>query len=610
MRTVLDFYVSRSLKTKNAGFNQARTGKMKKPVILFLLLAIFFPAPCLVWADVSVTLRLDRKEATLADSITMVISVSGTRKSDSEPILKGLEAFTVTRGGTSSRVEIINGKVNAGVDYTYALQPKKTGTFTIGPAHVKVKDRTIKSNTVTLMIVEPAQSSGVDRGPLFLSAALSSKKVYVEEQAIYTLKLYLQARISDISLNLPEAEHLAFKQLGKPIEYQGVYKGQSYQVLEVRYALIPSKEGIYGIRPARMSMTVSQPRRRSPRSLFDDSFFSFSSGRPMTITSEPLELSVLPLPQEKQPADFSGLVGTYEIQSTLEPSEIKAGESATLTVLLRGRGNVTRIPDLKLPELEQIKNYADQPVLKEETDERGLSGSKTMKWALVPEKEGTFQIPSLSVSFFDTTSNQYRLIKTPLLSLSVLPAEKDTIHALQDVLKEQKEEGPAKQEIKELGHDILPIHTSVRALHSGSLLGTGGLILWIILIVPLFVYAATFSVLKLHKKSSRSTAALKAKKAAKTLAQQCRKGKISSNDLIASIRQYLNERFDLSLGTLTSDEAADILLSRGVSAPTVAKLKAVLKAVEDAVYTGKGQEACVRGEDLPKLIRQIEKEIR
>ena len=40
---------------------------MKKPVILFLLLVIFFPAPCLVWADISVTLRLDRKEATLMD---------------------------------------------------------------------------------------------------------------------------------------------------------------------------------------------------------------------------------------------------------------------------------------------------------------------------------------------------------------------------------------------------------------------------------------------------------------------------------------------------------------------------------------------------------------
>ena len=115
---------------------------------------MFLHTPCLASGDVSVTLKLDRPEATLLDSITMVVSVSGTRKSDTQPTLKGLEDFNVRTGGTSSRIEIINGKVNAGIDYTYALQPKKNGTFTIGPAEVKIKGKTIKSNTETLTIVK------------------------------------------------------------------------------------------------------------------------------------------------------------------------------------------------------------------------------------------------------------------------------------------------------------------------------------------------------------------------------------------------------------------------------------------------------------------------
>lgn len=571
---------------------------------------MFFHVPCLASGDVSVTLKLDRPEATLLDSITMVVSVSGTRKSDTQPTLKGLEAFNVRTGGTSSRIEIINGKVNAGVDYTYALQPKKTGTFTIGPAEVKVKGKTIKSNTETLTIVKSIQSPDVDRGPLFLSAALSPKQVFVEEQAIYTLKLFRKTRVGDISLGLPEVEHLTFKQLGKPVEYQSVYKGQSYQVLEVRYALISSREGVYGIRPSRMSMTVFQSRRKSPRNLFDDSFFSFSSGQPVTIASEPLELNVLPLPQKGRPTDFSGLVGNYKIKSHLEPSKIRAGESATMTVLLSGRGNVKRIPDLKLPELEKIKVYADQPVLMEETDSKGLAGSKTMKWALVPEKEGEYRIPSLSISFFDTTSKQYRVIKSPVLSLSVLPVEKAQARLSQDVLKEHKTEGPDKQEIKELGHDILPVHTSIKDLHSGTRSGIGGLVFWIVLIIPFFAYAATFLIQKFHGKTTVSVAAARARKAAKALTQQCRKGELSSNDLTSSIRRYLNERFDLSLGSLTPDEAADIVVSRGVSATTADRLRTALHELEDAIYTGKGQEICDMGGDIPKLIKQIEKEIR
>jgi hypothetical protein len=281
-----------------------------------------------------------------------------------------------------------------------------------------------------------------------------------------------------------------------------------------------------------------------------------------------------------------------------------------MTVLLSGRGNVKRIPDLKLPELEKIKVYADQPVLMEETDSKGVAGSKTMKWALVPEKEGEYQIPSLSISFFDTTSKQYRVIQSPVLSLSVLPVEKAQARLSHDVLKAHKTEGPGKKEVKELGHDILPVHTSIKDLHSGTRSGIGGLVFWLILILPLFVYAATFLIQKFHRKTTVSVAAARARKAAKALTQQCRKGELSSNDLTSSIRRYLNERFDLSLGSLTPDEGAHIVGSRGVSATTAERLRTALQELEDAIYTGKGQETCDMGGDIPKLIKQIEKEIR
>ena len=573
-------------------------------VFLFLL------APGVAGADISVTLRVDRSEATLVDSIRMVVKVSGSRNIDSQPVLGGLESFHVTSGGTSSRVEVINGRVNAGVDYTYFIQPKKTGTFRIGPAEVTVEGKTFRSNTASLAVVQQPKASGVDQGPLFLSAALSSEQVYVEEQVMYTLKLYRMTRVSDISLDLPESEHLTFKKLGKPLEYRSVYNGQSYEVLELRYALIPSKEGIIGIDPAKMSMTVFQQRRRSPRSLFDDPFFSFSSGRPRTLASEPLELKVLPLPREGRPVDFSGLVGTFEIASKLEPRQIKAGESATLTIRLRGRGNVNRIPDLKMPELDQTKVYADQPVLEMEPDDKGLAGTKTMKWALVPETEGQYQVPPLSLSYFDTASHQYQEIRTSPLSLSVLPGEEEQAQVSIDLTNGQGPEGPVKQAIKELGRDILPIHTSIKDRSTGFHVRPGGQISWLILAAPLFVYLMTFWGLRFRKKSEMSGAAVRAKKAARNLILQCRKGGLSSSALTLSIRDYLNDRFGLSLGSLTPNEAIEILRSHGVGVGTAEKLQSILKRLEDVIYTGKGHEPCGMGEDISRLIKQIEKEIR
>ncbi|MBW2109093.1 MAG: protein BatD [Deltaproteobacteria bacterium] len=386
--------------------------------------------PSTGYAGISVSLTLDRAQATTADSVTLVVSVSGARKSDVEPAIKNLSNFYVSSGGTASRIQIINGRMDAAVDFTYFLQPKRTGAFTIGPATVVLDGRTYTSNTVALRVSRQNDSRQQDKGPVFLETSLSSHKAYVEQQVIYTLRLFRRVKVSDISLNLPDTEGLTFKKLGEASGYRSMRQGRLYQVLEVRYAVIPTRPGEKVVGPTTMAMTVYEPTSRRHRSLFgdpffDDPFFSMSTGRPITVSGEPLKLEVRPLPAAGRPDDFSGLVGTFRINATLAPLEVKAGESATLTVRVSGNGNVSRIPNLHLPETPDLKVYADEPVLEVKPDKDGMGGSKTMKWALVPEKAGTYQIASLGLSFFDTASESYRRLKTVSFSLSVRPgAEK------------------------------------------------------------------------------------------------------------------------------------------------------------------------------------------
>ncbi|HBF43236.1 MAG TPA: hypothetical protein DDW42_06315 [Desulfobacteraceae bacterium] len=593
---------------------------MKKTLVLLPAFLFFLLSPCLANTHINCTIRLDRHKAALMDSVKMVVTVSGTKKIDSRPVLSGLEPFDVTQRGSSSRVEIINGKLSASTDYIYFLQPKKTGIHIIGPAVVRAKGTVFKSNKERLIVKKIVPSSGSDQGPLFLSAGLSAKKVYVGEQAVYTIKLFHRARISNVSLNLPEIRSIGFKQLGKPSEYQSVYNGRSYKVLEVRYALITSSNGVFGIEPSQMSMNVFQPRRQSSRSLFNspfsgdpffnDSFFSMSTGRPVTLASKPLELKVLSLPKRGRPAGFSGLVGNFQIESKLEPSNIKAGESATLTVCLRGRGNVNRIPDLKVPELAHAKVYADEPVLKTETDTQGITGSKTMKWAIVPEKEGQYRIPELPVSFFDTKNHGYRVIKTAVLSLSVLPGEMGEVAVLTGHEKKKGPPSPAKKAVKEIGHDILPVHTSINGLASVQPFLPRNILSLLFMVGPLFIYFAAFFALRYKKRSKGSSAAVKAKKAAKKLTQKCRGKNFSSGDLILYIRDYLNERFGLSIGSMTPDDAIEILKARGVSDQTAKKLQVILQGLESSIYSGKGQGPVDIEENIPRLINKIERELR
>jgi hypothetical protein len=575
-----------------------------------LIAWVLLHAASALGADVSVDLRVEGTDVTLADSVTMTVSVSGVRSLKEPPAIRGLEPFTVSQGGTSSRMEIINGHVSSSIDYNYFLQPKRTGTFKIGPAEVH-EGGVHRSGTVTLRVREPSTAAGKERGPLFMEASLSRDNVYVEEQDIYTVKLYLHTKVSDVSLEMPEVQGLTFKKLGKASEYQSIYSGQSYRVLEVRYAVAADKEGAYSLPPARMSMTVYSQRGRGFGGLFDDPFFSFGQGRPVTLASETLGLTVKPLPTEGRPDDFSGLVGTFSLKSTLDPSQVKAGESATLTLTIEGRGNVNRIPDLKPPDLTRAKLYADQPVLTTNEDSEGVSGVKTMKWAIVPENVGQMVVPSASLSFFDPAKGKYLIARSQTHTLKVLPGQAAEKQVAARFLREPN--GPAeqpKQAVKEIGRDILPIHTSAHALLSDERGPPGALDLWAILAGPLLLYMCVFVGLKMRRTSEQSIAGARAKRAAKTFERLCRLGTPDAASLLEGLRQYLNDRLRITLGSLTPGDAHRVLTSHGVKEDTARQFSETVQRLEDAVYTGKDDEACPFAGDLPDMIRRIEKELR
>jgi hypothetical protein len=566
-------------------------------------------------ADVSVNLSIDRSEITMPDSVRLVVSVSGAQSTDSKPVIPGLREFSVSRGGTSSHLEIINGQVSSTVEHAYFIQPKRVGVFEIGPAEVTVKGNTLKSNTATLRVTEAAPTQSAHRGPLFLHVSISSKKAYLEEQVIYTLKLYRAVKVRDVSLRLPEQADLTFKQLGKPVEYESRYGDGTYQVLEVRYALIPSKVGTHAVGPAEMTMTVIQPRKRSRRSLFndpffDDPFFGFARGKSMTLSSDVVELEVIAFPEENRPPNFSGLVGTFEMESQVEPAQIVVGESTTLTVRVQGRGNVNRIPDLKLPELTGTKVYADQPVLEMIPDDKGLVGTKTMKWAIVPEKDGSYRVPPLEISFFDTTKHQYNMATTRPHTISVLPGTGQDAGPSMQLPEEMSVEGPTKEAIKQLGRDILPVHTSLKDLTRDSGMRLEGPVFWTWILGPIIVCGAAFLGLKFRKKSAEAKTAIRTKRAAKVFMGHCRKIETTSADLAAAAKSYLNDRFGLSLGAVTPDEAAEILVSNGIDRATAEEFRGHVQRLEEDIYAGRGGDACTIGQNLCDVVRRIERKVR
>jgi hypothetical protein len=327
------------------------------------------------------------------------------------------------------------------------------------------------------------------------------------------------------------------------------------------------------------------------------------------VASKSLQLTVRPLPQEEKPPDFSGLVGEFEMSSTLEPGELKTGESATLTVTIKGQGNVNRIPDLKISQPDHIKVYADKPILDSEQDSTGLKGTKTMKWALVPEIEGRLEIPSVSISYFDTKSQRYKTLQSPNYFLAVLPGKQEPTAIFDPNPAPLNPAGAIKQTVEELGRDIFPVHTAMLNLKTVNRRQFEGRLFGAMLALPFALYLVTLCTIKLHRHSKKVQPNNMARKAARTFRKQYRQPGLTSSKLLQLIREYLNTRCGLAYGSLTPQEAAKLLISRGVRADTADELQSIMQQLEVAEYTGQGDATARVEQDLAPLIKQIEKQV-
>ncbi len=137
------------------------------------------------------------------------------------------------------------------------------------------------------------------------------------------------------------------------------------------------------------------------------------------------------------------------MEARLDREALAAGETATLSVTVEGRGNVNRVPDLAMPAIPGIRVYPAQPTLKTEQDSQGSKGVKTMKWPWCPKGGGPTD-PSPDLSYFDTCNGLPVIRTDPQYSRAARRAREIARHrpgrnpALSDT---------AKKEVVEVGWD-------------------------------------------------------------------------------------------------------------------------------------------------------------
>ncbi len=310
-------------------------------------------------AEIEFNASVDRSTVGLGEDFILTVTVRGQdMASVPKPELPSLPDFNLlgSSSSQSTNIQFVNGQMSkqASINYIYYLSAKKLGKLTIDPCLIKYKDQEYRSQPIEIEVVKSstaraqpaspgrtsaAQSNIPIEGNIFLSANANRKTIYVGEQVTVDFTLYNRFQISDAGIsNMPTFSGFWAEKIFDADKFnwkQEVLDGKQYQYMMLKkVALFPMSSGELTIGPMAFNIAIVQ----TSRDLFD----LFGPSKRVKIESKPVRITALPLPEGK-PVEFTGGVGKFSIQASLDKNAATGNEPINLTVKITGTGNIRLI---------------------------------------------------------------------------------------------------------------------------------------------------------------------------------------------------------------------------------------------------------------------------
>lgn len=375
---------------------------------------------------------LDRDSIGLGETVTLNIEVDGI--GSGEPDLSALgNNFRVLGSSSNTQVSLVNGQQSARTLWGVVLEPLQEGVLGI-PA-LSVRGESTQPLTLTVRTVAAGASA---QGEVFIEVESTSASPYVQQQLIYSIRLFYAVTLLDGQLDDPRAENAEIRRIGSDATYQSERNGRRYNVIERRYAITPQRSG---------ALTLPAPRFRG-RALSDAGRGRmFDPGRTVSAQGEALELDVRPAPATAATPWLPSQSLQYTAQVSSASSPAKVGEPITLTLRVQAQGLAAeQLPELILPDIEGAEIYPDQESSQTRENAGWVVGERIRRFAIVPMQPGALQIPALNMGWWDVVADQAAKAEIAAQTLSVVGvdgqvARPPTVTAAQNSQESQGESG-------------------------------------------------------------------------------------------------------------------------------------------------------------------------
>ena len=516
----------------------------------------------------------------------------------------GLELIAGPYTSQQSSYRMVNGHTSSSssITFTYTLYAAKDGSFTIPPAHARINGRMVASRAAKVVVSGRSRNSGgapkmhgedesrepsmasagtrITANDLFIKVTANKRRVHEQEPILLTYKVYSLVDLTQLEGKMPDLT--GFHSQEVPLPQQKSFhlervNGKPYRAVTwSQYVMYPQMTGKLQIPSITFKGIVVQQNRSV------DPFEAFLNGGSgyvevhRNIVAPGLTVQVDPLPAK--PAGFSGGVGRFNISAQLTKKEVKAGDPVTLRVVVGGNGNLKLIkqPEVNFP--KDFDKYDAKVTDKTKLTSTGVGGNMIYDFLFVPRNQGTYTIPAVSFTYYDTGLNAYKTIKTQPFKLVVDKGDGNSTSADYDAQKDNDI------------HDIMSGKCEQRQVGNFFFGSTSW---WISLLLPLIAFIVLLVIfrkraldhadaVKMRGKEANKIARKRLKKASKLMFQG--KSEAFYDEVLRALWGYVGYKLNIPVEQLNRDNITEKLQSHQVDDATIGKFISALDTCEFERY--------------------------
>jgi len=576
--------------------------------------------------DGTFSAALDRTTVGAGEQFAVSFTVSGSDMNSVKNLRPpSFGSFVVMSGpNQSTNMQIINGQMSGSVAFTYYLYARQAGKYNIGAASVDYKGATLRSQPLQIEVVQgklkaqaieaAAPPQGVAEN-LFIRATADKQRVKQGEPVTVTYRLYTRLNVSGYDIaKAPVYQGFWAEEVEQPKQptvTAETFEGKQFRVATIRKtALFPTQSGRLAISPLEVRCAYQAPSQRKSNDPFD-SFFNdplFARTQTEEFKSNSLAVTVDPLPGNP-PAGFSGAVGRFTFNATVDKNEVKTGDPITLRLTIAGTGNVKLLTPPK-PSLPADFEAYEPKVSEEITREGGvIRGKKVAEYLVIPRNAGARVIAPVVFSFFDLDRNAYTQLRSARFDFTILPGKDMSAGA----------SVASKSDVRLLGEDIRYLKLSLGDIVQIDASPFSNIWFALFMVLPPLAFLAAFGYRKRREKLFGRVDVLRAAKAGREAAKRLKLAKklLSQGntesyhaEISKALMEYLGDKLRIQKSELTIDDAATQLEQRSVPAETLQLLRSCIERAEFARFAPASDTQQARAELLDSaagIIDSVEK---